>query len=91
MCPTIYAPPYARWNRDSIGVQRCGAAIPCNPHDNPKGKNMIEAIVIAAFVAIGSQVPSTFFGPHQSAPSDCEKVAVTSERTGEVLYYNCAR
>ena len=61
------------------------------PHDNPKGKNMLEAIVIAAFVAMGSQVPSTFFGPHQSAPSDCEKVAITSERTGEVLYYNCAR
>ena len=49
---------------------------------------MLEAIVIAAFVAMGSQVPSTFFGPHQQTPG-CEKVAITSERTGEVLYYNC--
>ena len=59
------------------------------PHDNPKGKNMLEAIVIAAFVAMGSQVPSTFFGPHQQAPDTCDRVAITSERTGEVLYYNC--
>ena len=50
---------------------------------------MLEAIVIAAFVAMGSQLPSTFFGPHQPAPDTCNRVAITSERTGEVLYYNC--
>ena len=48
----------------------------------------MEAIALAAFLAIGSQLPSAFLGPHQQAPG-CEKVAITSDRTGEVLYYNC--
>ena len=50
---------------------------------------MIEVATLAMFLAIGSQLPSTFFGPHQPAPDTCNRVAITSERTGEVLYYNC--
>ena len=49
----------------------------------------METIVLAAFLAIGSQLPSAWIGPHQPAPDTCDRVAITSERTGEVLYYNC--
>ena len=50
---------------------------------------MLEVATLAMFLAVGSQIPSATLGPHQPAPETCEKVAVTSDRTGEVLYYNC--
>ena len=50
---------------------------------------MIEVATLAMFLGIGSQIPSTWFGPSEHKAETCEKVAVTSDRTGEVLYYNC--
>jgi hypothetical protein len=48
----------------------------------------MEAIVIA-LIAVGYIMTGvTALGPHQET-STCDKVAIVSERTGEVLYYNC--
>lgn len=46
---------------------------------------LILALVAAGYISAGVSI----FGPHQPAPESCEKVAITSERTGDVLYYNC--
>ena len=46
---------------------------------------LVLALIVAGYVDLGTSVA----GPHQPAPETCKKVAITSDRTGEVLYYNC--
>lgn len=47
---------------------------------------MLEAIVIATIATFTIGAGVSTFGPHQEPA--VEKVAIVSERTGEVLYYN---
>jgi hypothetical protein len=49
----------------------------------------MEAIVIAALVVGYIMTGVTALGPHQETPPDCQKTAIVSDSTGEVLYYNC--
>ena len=48
---------------------------------------MFEAIVIGVAVAFFNVAFTDAVGPHQE-PAQKERVAVLSEKTGEVLYYN---
>jgi len=48
----------------------------------------MEAIVLALLIVGNLTMGVTALGPHQEA-AVCDKVAITSDRTGEVLYYNC--
>jgi hypothetical protein len=48
----------------------------------------MEAIVIALITVGYIMTGVTALGPHQEA-NDCQKTAIVSDRTGEVLYYNC--
>ena len=49
----------------------------------------MEAIVIALILVGHITAGVSALGPHQEATPDCQKTAIVSERTGEVLYYNC--
>jgi hypothetical protein len=50
---------------------------------------MLEGLAISGIFVSYLMAGILTFGPHQEAPKDCQKTAIVSERTGEVLYYNC--
>ena len=48
----------------------------------------METIFIAFLAVSYITTGVAALGPHQEV-AECEKVAIVSDRTGEVLYYNC--
>lgn len=49
----------------------------------------MQAIVIAVLVLIGQSTIVEGTGGNTGIIEQCERVAVVSDRTGDVLYYNC--
>ena len=69
------------------------AGMACNPHENPmKGKHMdpITLFAAAAFGAIIGQGNHQMDGFRDTGCDASAQVAVISDRTGEVLYWNNA-